>query len=99
MILLSYVTLFITVPLTIFAALFAFSNTADVTVSLFPLEEEITIQLSLLGLGMLGIGFLSGALFVWIHSQKTAFRGWRAARRAERLEKELERKEMQAASR
>jgi uncharacterized integral membrane protein len=93
------VTLLITVPLTIFAALFAFSNTAEVTLTLFPFEEQMTLQLSFLGLGMLGIGFLSGALFVWIHSQKTAFRGWQAARRASRLEKELEKKEMQAAAR
>ena len=49
-----------------------------------------TVPLSLLGLGLLGAGFFLGALFVWLHSQKTRFRYWRESRRSARLKKELD---------
>jgi hypothetical protein len=86
----SYITLIITVPLTIFVALFAVSNTGDVTVGLWPLAQKLTLSSGVFGLLMLGGGFFLGALFVWIHSQKLRFKWWRESRRAARLEKELE---------
>lgn len=86
----SYLTLIITVPLTIFAILFAVSNSADVTVGLWPFEKEYTVSTWIFGLAMLGAGFFLGALFVWILSQKTRFQYWKETRRAARLEKELD---------
>lgn len=86
----SYLTLIITVPLTVFAILFAVSNSADVTVGLWPFEKEYTVSTWFFGLAMLGAGFFLGALFVWILSQKTRFQYWKESRRAARLEKELE---------
>lgn len=87
----SYLTLFITVPLTVFITLFAISNTGDISVSLWPLDQTFTIGIWLLGLGMMAAGFALGALFVSILSQKTRFRYWQERRRADKLEQELER--------
>lgn len=86
----SYLTLVITIPLTVFAILFAVSNSADVTVGLWPFEKEYTLSVWTFGLAMLGAGFFLGSLFVWILSQKTRFQCWKESRRAARLEKELE---------
>ncbi len=86
----AYITLFITVPLTLFAVLFAVSNTGDVTVTLLPFDGKLTLGVYELGLGMMGIGFFFGALFVGIHSQKVRLNAWKQKRRAERLEKEID---------
>lgn len=85
-----YLTWLITIPLTIFTVLFAVSNPAEVSVGIWPLEETRNIPAWLLGLGMGGVGFFLGALFVWILAQRTHFRYWQEQRRAARLEKELE---------
>jgi len=85
----AYLTLLITIPLTLFALSFAIENEADVILGLWPLEQKLTLQTWQFGLGMLGAGFLSGALFVWLLSQKTRFLYWKESRRAARLEKEL----------
>jgi hypothetical protein len=85
-----YLTWLITIPLTIFTVLFAVSNPAEVAVGIWPLEATKKIPAWLLGLGMGGVGFFLGALFVWILAQRTHFRYWQEQRRATRLEKELE---------
>lgn len=86
----SYLTLLITIPLTIFAVLFAVSNDSDVTVRLWPLEGAHDMPVYALGLGMLISGFLLGALFVSILAQKTRFLFWKEQRKRARLEKELD---------
>lgn len=86
----SYLTLIITLPLTVFAILFAVSNSGDVTVGLWPLDQTHTVSIWVFGLAMLGVGFFTGALFVWILGQKTRFLYWKESRRAARLEKELD---------
>jgi uncharacterized integral membrane protein len=87
---LAWLTLIVTLPLTLFAVLFAVSNGQTVEASLWPLERTLSLPLSLVGLGLLFAGFLCGALFVWIHAQKTRLRLWRETRRAARIEKELD---------
>lgn len=86
----SYLTLLITIPLTIFAVLFAVSNDADVSVGLWPLDGRHEMPIYALGLGMLIGGFLLGALFVSILAQKTRFLFWQEQRKRARLEKELD---------
>jgi uncharacterized membrane protein YdbT with pleckstrin-like domain len=86
----AYLTPFISLPLTLFALSFAISNDADVAVGLWPMDEKYTLSLWQFGLGLLGGGFLLGALFVWLLSQKTRFLLWQESRRAARLEKELD---------
>lgn len=85
-----YLTWLITIPLTIFTVLFAVSNPAEVSVGIWPLEDTRKIPAWLLGLGMGGVGFFLGSLFVWILAQRAHFRYWQEQRRANRLEKELE---------
>jgi uncharacterized integral membrane protein len=86
----AYLTLIITIPLALFVLAFAASNSAIVKAGLWPLDQTWDMPLSILGLGMLGLGFLSGALFVWILYQRLRYRHWQARRRAQRLEKELD---------
>lgn len=84
----NFLLLLITVPLTAFAAVFAMFNTGDVTVTFI---HDYTLPLSAVCLGLMGAGFFFGALFMWILGQKTRFKCWKETRRADRLEKELER--------
>lgn len=86
----TYLTFLITIPLTLFAALFAVANLDVVTVGIFLVEGEMSLPLYQVALGMLGLGFFSGALFVWLLYQKLRFDHWRLSRRAKRLEKEIE---------
>lgn len=86
----AYITLIITIPLTVFAALFSLSNTGIVTLSLWPFEKTIDFAVNIFGLGMLGLGFLLGALFVWIQYQKMRLKLWQESRKSARLEKELD---------
>lgn len=86
----AYLTLLITIPLTIFAVLFAISNDGDVALGLWPFDGRYTLPVWLFGLGLLGSGFFLGALFVWLLAQKTRFRYWQESRKSARLEKELE---------
>lgn len=87
-----YLTLLITLPLTVFAVLVVLSNGADVTFYLLPDDKVFSATLPLwqLALGLLGGGFFLGALFVWVLHQKARFRYWQESRKSARLEKELE---------
>ena len=86
----AYLTLIITIPLTLFALAFAASNSASVKFGLWPLDQTWDVPLSILALGMLGLGFLSGAGFVWIMYQRLRFHHWQHKRKIARLEKELD---------
>lgn len=85
-------TLFITLPLTLFALSFALSNSLPVGVSLWPFTFGATpaLSLGLLGVVLLGSGFFFGAVFVGVWSQHWRFRAWQQQRRAERSERALE---------
>lgn len=87
-----YLTLIITLPLTVFAVLIVLSNSAEVTLYLLPDDTVFAVTLPLwqAALGLLGGGFFLGALFVWLLHQKARFRFWQESRKAARLEKELE---------
>jgi hypothetical protein len=85
-----YITFLITLPMTVFAVLFAVSNPQDAQLYLFPGDEVHAVPMYWLGLGLLVGGFFLGAFFVGLHAQKTQFRYWREKARAEKLEKELD---------
>lgn len=86
----NYLTLLITLPLTVFCILFVVSNTGDVSLFLYPGAPERQVPLYLLGMVLLGGGFFLGALFVGLHAQKTTVLYWREKQRAARFEKELD---------
>lgn len=92
----AYLTLIITIPLTLFALAFAASNSAIVTAGLWPLDKTWEMPLSILGLGMLGLGFLTGSLFVWLLYQRLRYRNWQHRRKIARLEKELDKHKKKA---
>lgn len=87
-----YLTLLITLPLTVFAVLVVLSNTGDVTLHFLPDDKDFALTLPLwqATLGLLGSGFFLGALFVWTLHQKARFRYWQESRKCARLEKELD---------
>lgn len=87
-----YLTLLITLPLTVFAVLIVLSNGSDATLYLLPDDKDFALTLPLwqVALGLLGGGFFLGALFVWLLHQKARFRYWQESRKTARLEKELE---------
>lgn len=85
-----YLTLFITIPLTLFVLLFAASNTSVVPVSLWPLDDVLTIPLSTIGIGLLCAGFIAGAVFVFLYAQKIRLRWWQEKRKNRQLEKDIE---------
>jgi len=75
-----YLTLLITLPITVFAVLLVLSNSAAVTLYLLPDDAAFAVTLPLWQI----------ALFVWLLHQKARFRFWQESRKAARLEKELE---------
>ncbi len=85
-----YLNILITLPITVFAIFFASVNTDSITISLNPVYDEFEMPIYLLALGMLGIGFLSGALFVSMNEYKTKVKLRKERKRANLLEKELE---------
>lgn len=85
-----YITVLITLPLTVLMGFFVLSNTAKTSVFLYPDSPGYSLSVGMLGLVMLGTGFFFGALFVWIHDQKIRIKGWKDKKRADRLEKELD---------
>ncbi len=85
-----YLTFLITLPLTAFCAYIILANEASAAISYLPGLDAYGSTLGIISVAMLGIGFFSGALFVWLHAQKAVFRGWQEKKRADRLEKELD---------
>ena len=86
----TYLTLLITVPLTLIAVFFAVANTTEAPFFLLPGAEAVTLPIYIVGLGMLLGGFLGGALFVGIHAQRTTYQLWQEKKRAAQLEKDLD---------
>lgn len=84
-------TVFITLPLTLFALSFALSNSLPVGVNLWPFTFAAmpSPSLGVLGVVLLGSGFFLGAVFVGLWSQHWRYRAWQQQRRAERAERDL----------
>lgn len=92
-----YITWIITLPLTALAVIFAAGNTQYVPLYLSPFDEPVQTRLYMIGLAMLGIGFLCGALFVWLNSLKLNVKYRSEQKRADRLDRELERQKKESA--
>lgn len=84
-----YLTLLITLPLTVFILAFAVSNRAMVDVSLWPLEQRFSYPFYIVGLALLALGFFCGALFVWLPTLALRFGHWRLKKHAQKLESSL----------
>lgn len=86
-----YLLWLISIPLTIFVILFTISNPVVVHVTLIPFESAWDVPLATIGLAMMALGFLAGSVFVGVQGYRTQIKKWQETRRADRLEKELER--------
>lgn len=78
-------------PLVFGLILFAASNRADVSLRLWPFDYELTAPVALVGVGGLFLGFLWGAVMVWISGGAARGRARREAHRADGAEKEVQR--------
>ena len=76
-------------PLVLGLILFAASNRADVVLRLWPFDYELTTPVALVGVGGLFLGFLWGAVMVWISGGVARGRARREAHRADGAEKEV----------
>jgi len=95
------VTLIITLPIVALAVLFAIDNRDAVSFRLTPFSPELELPLFLLVLGVFAAGFLLGGLFVWVHDLHIRCERRREAKRASKLEAELDtlREETKSATR
>ncbi len=78
-------------PLVLALILFAASNRADVVLRLWPFDYELTAPVSLVGVAGLFLGFLWGAVMVWISGGVARGRARREAHRADLAERENQR--------
>lgn len=86
----SWLSLFITVPITVLTVLFVVSNTGMMDIYPYPGAEAWSVPVYMTGLSLLLGGFLAGAMFVSLQAQKTWFRYWQEKQKTARLEKELD---------
>lgn len=81
-------SLVITVPLIIVLVVFAIDNRQTVELNLWPFAT-VTTRLFLLALGMLAVGMLAGALWLWVPLARWRLRARSHERRAVELEAAL----------
>jgi uncharacterized integral membrane protein len=79
----------VTVPVAVIVVLFAVSNRAAVTVTLWPLPVRLEAPLYLVVLLALLAGFLVGELIAWINGRRARRAARAGAQRVEALEREL----------
>ncbi|HTU55043.1 MAG TPA: lipopolysaccharide assembly protein LapA domain-containing protein [Acetobacteraceae bacterium] len=76
-------------PFLLLLVLFALSNTAPVSLGLWPTDLAVRLPLSLAVLAGMAIAFLAGALLVWTETLRQRARARRAEARARLLEARL----------
>jgi uncharacterized membrane protein len=79
--------LIITVITVIFGMVFATSNNLAITLTLWPFETLLTMQVWLLVLSVFGAGVLIGGTFVWLSTLAIRARNWRLQKNVKKLEK------------
>lgn len=85
----------VTLPLALVLVVFAVSNRAGVTLTLWPFPLSLEAPVYLVVLLALLIGFLVGELVAWINSRRWRREAKLRARRIDALERELAAKEAQ----
>jgi len=86
---LRWLSLLVTIPVTVLVVLFAVSNRTAVEAQLFPLPFSIQAPLYLYVLLALILGLLTGSAVTWIYGHNARAAARRESKRAARLEKEL----------
>ncbi|MBU0725045.1 MAG: LapA family protein [Alphaproteobacteria bacterium] len=80
----------VTIPVAILLILFAVSNRETVDLTLWPLPYSVTLPLFLVVLGFLFLGFILGALFMWVEVLRARGHARAEAKRADSAERTLE---------
>lgn len=91
-------TFCISLPLGFLALSLSLSNRDVITLTLWPFQGSVDWQVGAAGAVVLGIGFLAGAAFVSIFSQRLRYRAWQQDRRIARLEADLKTAEEKCAA-
>lgn len=86
---LRWISLLVTLPVTIAVVLFAVSNRNMVAAELFPLPFTLEAPFYLYVLVSIIVGLLTGAAVTWIYGHNVRATARRESKRAARLEKEL----------
>ncbi len=79
----------VTLPLMAVVIVLSIFNRAPVTIDLWPLGELPPLPLSFLVLGAIFVGFLAGALVMWISASRGRRRAREAKFRSSHLEREV----------
>ena len=87
------VFILISLPFTLLALSFALSNDQAVTLGLWPLTPDFLpaweTSLAVAGLTLMATGFLAGALYAGLWTQRLRFKLWQTERKQARLAKDL----------
>ncbi len=83
------ITLFITIPLALFALLYAVSNTGTVDVKLDIIGFEAELKHYIVFLATLALGFLSGTFLVWLNLYPYRIKAWRKEKALSAREEEI----------
>ena len=86
---LRWLSLLITLPVTVAVVLFAVSNRNMVSAELFPLPFTLEAPFYLYVLVAIVVGLLTGSAVTWIYGHNVRATARREAKRAAKLEKEL----------
>jgi putative membrane protein len=76
----------IAAPFLLLLVLFALSNTAPVTLGLWPTDFALRLPVSVAVLGAMALAFIAGALLVWCEALRQRGRARRAEARVRLLE-------------
>lgn len=85
-----YLSWVVTVPLVLVVVSFAVSNRDGVPLTLWPLPGGIELPVFLVGLLGVVIGFLAGGVVAWLSGRRHRGAARREARRAARLQQDLD---------
>ncbi len=93
-----YLSWIITLPIALFAVLFAISNRDPVTFSLWPTPFTLEAPIYLATLLALAVGFVGGGFIAWANQHRNRARARRAEDRVFYLERELQETQTRAAA-
>jgi len=85
-----FLSLLITLPLSVFVILFAVSNTQNATVNFNILDAHFTLPQYGITLGMMALGFIAGSLLVWLNLYHYRIRYWQTQKKLQRYEEKHE---------
>lgn len=93
-----YISWIITLPIALFAVLFAISNRDPVTFALWPTPFTLQAPIYLATLLALVVGFVAGGFIAWANQHRNRSRARRAEDRVFYLERELQESQTRAAA-